>query len=373
MFGGEAMKVKLLLTLGLLIVFLVPVTTAFADDKFNDPVNPGTSNLVACYDFSETSGTRYDYTANHHNLTDYNTVGYDTGIIGNAASLELDNSEALYLSSSDFNTGDNYYYFGAWVKLSTASGNHTVAAKWGSDTTNQSWLLIVELGVPTIYLRDPANANTITTYSSTTLSTGAWYYLEWWYDPESNLVYLNVNNGTPASISLSGGSQTTTNEFSLGAHSAHAIDLYDGLIDSALIYKGFVPSSNERDFLYNSGEGFECSDLGEAITTETFTPTYTNTATFTLTATLTETPTRTLTPSHTPTFTNTFTPTDTPTNTPTLSTPQQITATYSAAYPVYVSLAKNNLPTTIMMSILCGMLVVIGVISGVIWLNKNKK
>lgn len=107
-------------------------------------------------------------------------------------------------------------------------------------------------------------------------------------------------------------------------------------------------------------------------TANTATPVPSSTHTLTPTATETETPTRTLTPTYTFTPTETFTPTCTPSSTATLTTPERITATYEAAYPVYLELAKDNYPTTVLLSVLCGLLVVAAMVAGSIWLVRHK-
>jgi len=102
----------------------------------------------------------------------------------------------------------------------------------------------------------------------------------------------------------------------------------------------------------------------DATATFTATPTATNTAT----PTITFTPTSTFTP--TPTFTSTPTSTFTPTNTPTPTVTKTPipghTATYAAALASYTVIAQENYPTTILLSVLCGVLILAMIIWGVI-------
>ena len=53
------------------------------------------TGLLAFWKMAETSGTRYDETANNEDLTDNNTVSYATGKVGNAADFEASNNEYL--------------------------------------------------------------------------------------------------------------------------------------------------------------------------------------------------------------------------------------------------------------------------------------
>lgn len=117
--------------------------------------------------------------------------------------------------------------------------------------------------------------------------------------------------------------------------------------------------------------------------TFTFTPTETNTSTFTstftptitFTPTFTFTPTETNTPTFTPTFTTTFTPTytRTPTNTRTLIPPEVLTSTYEAAYAYYMGVAADSYPTTIILSILCGIFLLAFISWGVFTFVKRKR
>jgi hypothetical protein len=122
--------------------------------------------------------------------------------------------------------------------------------------------------------------------------------------------------------------------------------------------------------------------LMDSEATETYTPTSTNTFTpsFTYTPTQTFTPTHTftLTPSHTPTETFTPTITDTPTSTFT-KTPTRtqmpappLTATKGAAYDYYSEVAADNYPIVIILSILCGVVVMALITWGVIAYNKRR-
>ena len=115
--------------------------------------------------------------------------------------------------------------------------------------------------------------------------------------------------------------------------------------------------------------------------TPTFTPTNTSTVTdtptptFTVTDTPTHTPTNTVqtatyTPTHTATFTHTFTATFTPshtptdTNTPTITnTPQYyLTSTYVAALEYYTGIAADSQPVVILISVLCGIVLLVVII-----------
>ena len=105
--------------------------------------------------------------------------------------------------------------------------------------------------------------------------------------------------------------------------------------------------------------------------TNTATDTATHTPTHTATFTFTPTDTETSTPSSTFTITNTPTNTSTPTNT---NTPHfGKTATYDAAYAYYSDVAADNYPTIILLSILCGIILLAVIIWAVFYFLKRRR
>ena len=141
------------------------------------------------------------------------------------------------------------------------------------------------------------------------------------------------------------------------------------------------------------------TDLPTSTATETLTQIPTNTTAPTLTQTLsnTLTPTNTVTQTWTPTFTptpsNTITPTATATQTitPTVvststrlpRSPNRIgldaeiqydvTATYDAAFNYYVGVANQQYPSIILLSVLCGVIIIVLVVWAVITFSKRRK
>jgi hypothetical protein len=120
------------------------------------------------------------------------------------------------------------------------------------------------------------------------------------------------------------------------------------------------------------------TDTATNTPTETITLTPSHTPTYTLTSSLTFTPTSSNTPTHTATETQTLTPSNTPTitNTPnatqTLIHGQEHTATYLAAIDYYTGVASSNYPNVIVLSIICGVIILGGVGFGVVSYLRRK-
>jgi len=148
-----------------------------------------------------------------------------------------------------------------------------------------------------------------------------------------------------------------------------------GIVDNTIYGLFSTYSANKfDDFLVTDNTPNTPTPTDTATFTPTDTPTFTPTETFTPTSTFTFTPTNTFTPtaSNTPTDTATFTPTKTPTNTRTPIPAAILTATYDAALIYYTGIAEENYPTTIILSILCGILLLALIVWGVIMAVKRK-
>ena len=107
--------------------------------------------------------------------------------------------------------------------------------------------------------------------------------------------------------------------------------------------------------------------------TPTHTATFTNTFTITYTPTFTDTPTETYTPTETNTSTASKTPTNTftPTNTATLH--YDATTTYEAAYAYYTGIAEENYPTVLILSVLCGVILLGLIIWAVFYFLRRRR
>lgn len=223
-----------------------------------------TDNLVAYWKMEETSGTRYDETANNNDLTDNNTVGSGTGIISTGADFELSNSEWLNISNTaqtglDF-TGD--MSFSCWLSVESTSANY-ILGRWG---TPGNWAYRFILNGSNLYLGTSANG------SSTTFFQKAW-------TPTLNQLYHVVftKSGTTGTIyvdnsSLGTGTLTSTiydpnNPIGIGGNGNDGYGPWDGIIDEVGLWSRAL-TADEVSELYNSGSGLTYPFTA----TSTFTP-----------------------------------------------------------------------------------------------------
>ncbi len=296
----------------LLVICIATATTVTAAPM--QQTNPGIP--VSCWDLDEASGTRADsYGGN--TLTDNNTVASATGLVGNAADFEADNSE--YLSHADnasLSTGDIDFTLVGWYKAESIGSTYTLASK-SDGTHTEYWLRINTSNQVQFSVYNASNIQ-VGNVSTGSLSTGNWYFIRVWHNAAADVVGVSLNDASEVTAATTGAPSDTVASFQLGGVNGTGAVPADGLMDSWSFYKK-VFTTSEGTYVFNSGAGRSCAELAPATATPTATNTPTATATNTPTATSTATSTSTLTPTatYTPTITPSPTLTPTATNTPT--------------------------------------------------------
>lgn len=292
------------------------------------PTNPGTTNLVSWWELNETSGTRDDAHGTN-DLTDNNTVGYDTGKKSNAASFVKANSEYLSRSdNSELSIGNNDFTVCFWGKIANTTDYMGFVQKGlYNGAENREYTIYYNgsrIVFATIRAGDKASIAAIgDNYGAPSANT--WMFICGWYSTGTDTVYLQINNGTANTASNTDGLFDSAQPFYLGLTYDTSYTL-SGVTDEVAFYKR-VLTADEREWLYNSGAGREYCEVASSCATPTFTPTNTHTAT----ATSTITPTFTVTNTPTKTATPTDTPVNTPTHTPTRTSTPTITPTHTSA------------------------------------------
>lgn len=247
----------LLVTLSALAVMLAPFTFPVqAQDG-----NPGTTNLVSCWDLDEASGTRYDsYGSN--NLTDYNTVGSAGGVVGNAASGVRANTEHLTTNDNSGISVTGNFTYALWFYLD--SKNATYATNISRKYSEYGFLVLAgDASVIRGYFSSSNIDSTIVP------STGTWYFVVIRYNGSNsaNLV-VNASSYYTGTVTVS----DTTQPLSVLGGTTANIGI-DGRIDQAIMYKRAL-TNDEISYLYNGGSGRSCSDVinAQPTSTPTITP-----------------------------------------------------------------------------------------------------
>jgi hypothetical protein len=214
------------------------------------------NDLLAYWKLDETSGTRFDSTANNNDLTDNNTVGSGTGKIGNAASFVAANNEYLSRSSSSgLLAGTGGITVAAWVKPDVVNQTQQIAGVWeGTTLTDQYRIGILASGEYFVQVRDNSGTTALTSIAGSAVS-GAWRLVFGWYDATAQTINLQVFDGSTnptSTISFTATLNVPSSPLFNVAKGGAAY--YDGLIDELGSWER-VLTLTERTQLYNSGSG----------------------------------------------------------------------------------------------------------------------
>lgn len=230
-------------------------------------------NLISWWELNETSGTRSD-SHGTNNLTDTNTVTYNTGKKSNCAEFTSANSE--YLSISDASqsglepTGDMSWSF--WVYFKTVPGAGSGASILGKGDGNQKYQILYSgNGEGLRLLFYPSSGTYKGVDHAWTPSATTWYHVVVTFNAtaSTNNFQIFINNsktqrtgsGAPCG-SISGNS----NPFYLGVHVESPTAYFlNGYLDEVGMWNK-VLSDAEVTSLYNSGNGLSYADTAPAAT-----------------------------------------------------------------------------------------------------------
>lgn len=215
-----------------------------------------TDNLIGYWKLNETSGTRVDAHSNGYDLTDNNTVGYATGVIGNAANFVSANSEYLSRSYSGMVPTTNAT-LSFWLKHNDGGGNMGIAelGLFGTDPV-QPWFVQCRNGEIWAWI-DGQNFN----YGYTTdaaLSSSSFYHVVVRYDGggsgDSGRLKISIND-TNKTLSFNGTIPASMSAMSQGAFViGRGLWYANGDVDEFGYWDRTLTNQEVTD-LYNGGAG----------------------------------------------------------------------------------------------------------------------
>lgn len=218
---------------------------------------PQSQYIQGLWHLDETSGTRYDQSPNGNDLTDYNTVGYATGKIGNAADFKRANSE--YLSITDANqtgldiTGSMTISF--WIDVNNQSEIMYLVSKYDTSTNNRSYAIRVDTN-NTLRLFISDNGTTDTGHLLEKTATGllnnaGQQHVCVVFDSANTKIYIYIDN----TAKVNGASSVVSSiynsnaNFVLGAMHDGS-NPYNGLIDEVIVWNTCL-TPTEVDNVYD--------------------------------------------------------------------------------------------------------------------------
>lgn len=184
--------------------------------------------------------------------------------IATARDFEVSNSEFLSItqaSQSGLDPGDADFYMCTWVKMESFPALNAIMCKWTNNggagtcsynliyTSSRFYMQVSSTGVYN------SGVGTVIANNFGAASLATWYFVECYHDSVNNLIGICVNRGTDNTTAHSTGVYSGASaQFCIGAFSAGGGFQYDGLQSSAVFISG-IPTSGERDAIYNSGAG----------------------------------------------------------------------------------------------------------------------
>lgn len=229
--------------------------------------------LVSAWNLNEASGNRAD-SFGTNTLTDINTVTSGAALVGAlAAQFTSANSERLTSAdNASLSPGDTPYWMGAWVNHDTLPGSGLLMGildKLISGGGARSYRLYTNNTGGTIrfgFRVRGSNDSTDTTVLATTFgtpSTGIWYFVFGWHDPDRDLIGITVNAGAINTAAHAAGTLDTATAFNIGAVEGTGSQYMNGRIDAAAFGNnvpggfGIAPASEITAYLFNGGAGRE--------------------------------------------------------------------------------------------------------------------
>jgi RHS repeat-associated protein len=218
-----------------------------------ETANPETLNLAAWWSLNEPSGQQRNDShgpTTFSHLTPTGAVGSVPGQKGNAASFNPNNPGVLTVNdNADISAGDSNFTLVAHFYPTTDSGIAVIVNKgyaWNSNIRDYALLqsnsnIIFAVGNGT------TNASVSVPFSG----VNQWHTVIAWHAATTDSINIQIDNGTPVTVSYSGGAIDSTYPLTIGAH-FNSSYVFNGQIDEVALYKRYL-NADERTWLFNTG------------------------------------------------------------------------------------------------------------------------
>lgn len=205
------------------------------------------NGLTAYWALSEATGTRYDSTSNHIDLSATNSPGNAVGPWGNWLNLIRANGQYCSAASAPGVTlGTNPFEIVGWVQFKTASIAQGILTKYQSG--NLEWLFYTSAsGHIGFGVQNPANTLETDVASAGTYSVGVNYFLDAWYDGAS--LNLSINNAAPTSVAYTAGCRSSSAIVAVGQYDSSFF--LDGYTGPWAVYNSRNLTASERTEYYS--------------------------------------------------------------------------------------------------------------------------
>lgn len=218
-------------------------------------------DLISWWKLDEESGNAVDvHGAN--DLSHINDPGSVSGKVGNARQCVAANSEGFtHTSNSDFGNGDNDFTFMGWCNFASKPALNNLVSKRDTSTggTEDYWLMYrgdFDRFEWSVFAASTSNFVRAEAFGSP--PTNEWMFVVAEHNSVTNLITIQINNGTINSTSYSDGSGNKGYPFYLGGEGAGF--QCNGTLDEWGYYKRILTTA-EKNYLYNNGQGRTYEDF----------------------------------------------------------------------------------------------------------------
>jgi len=220
--------------------------------------SPLSNSLVGYWKLDEASGNALD-SLGSNTLTDTNTVTSATGLVySTARSFASASSEYLNIAdNAALSTGDIDFWFSGWFYLNSSpnTSGYDILGKWDV-ASNSEYFLELYTATSQVHFRWGVSSNGTSATGDLdnieTVANTTWHFFACWHDSVANQTGYRLNSQT-RTLSYSAGVRDGTSAFTIGR--AITTRYFDGRIGPVMMGKGYIPTSDELDFLYNNGLG----------------------------------------------------------------------------------------------------------------------
>lgn len=217
------------------------------------------NGLAAYWKLNEVFGSRAD-SLGVVNLTSNNGVPQAIGKVSTAADFTTSSAQFLSSNSSVMQVGNSSFTFAGWFYLDSSTTTQMIFGKDGGAAGQREYRLRYNGATwhADFAVFRPGDVQvTVTDNVIGSLSGSYWNFVVVWYDATAGTLNISINNNSPASVSVGGPLQTTTNGslFTVGSRQFPGSQSYlDGRVDELGFWKR-VLTAQERSDLYNSNAG----------------------------------------------------------------------------------------------------------------------
>lgn len=230
------------------------------------------TSLISVWEMDDASGNATDSHGSNTLTETSGTIASATGKIGNCRDFEDGDTEYFTIAdNASLSTGDIDCTWSCWVNVESQNNQRTILCKdlTGTNREFRFWINSggTSYGFGWLSMNNGTSAGQLDMMQ--TITNGQWYFVVFWHDSVNNLIGMSVDDGTPVTVSYSGGMANSTAPFSIGwldeAPGLH----FDGMIDQTAFWKRVLTSAEITE-LYNSGNGKAYSTWDAAATTNHF-------------------------------------------------------------------------------------------------------